>query len=233
VSIESSLLPTSGAGASGYPPVLPPTDLPYEDGIPLESSWHFFQIALLIEVVNCRFDALDDFYAGGDMFIYFNLEQLKTRDFRGPDFFYVKGVPRRPLRKYWATWDEGGRFPDVIMELLSPSTAATDRTIKKDIYERVFRTPEYFLYDPDAEQLQGFQLDGQQRYQPIQPNERGWLWSGRLGGWIGKWQGAYQGQPATWVRLFDEQGNLWTTQGERLTQTQAELAQLQSRLAKP
>lgn len=98
MSIESIPLPTYTGPGPAYLPTPPPKDLPYEDGVPLESSWHLFQINLLLEVVNCRFDALDDFYAGGNMFIYFNLDQLKKQDFRGPDFFYVKGVPRRPLR---------------------------------------------------------------------------------------------------------------------------------------
>jgi Uma2 family endonuclease len=231
VTIESSQLRSHAAFEPAYPPALPPKDLPCEDGVPLESAWHFLQIALLIELVNGRFDAFDDFYAGGNMFIYFNLEQLKNQDFRGPDFFYVKGVARRPLRKYWATWDEGGRLPDFLLELLSPSTAAIDRTTKKDIYEKVFRTPEYFLYDPDADHLEGWRLDANQRYQSIQPGDSGRIQSEQLGGWIGRWQGAYQGQPATWLRLFDEHRNPWPTQAERLAQAQAEIGALQARLA--
>jgi Uma2 family endonuclease len=226
MSIPSTLLPVF---EPAYLPTPPPKDLPYEDGVPLESSWHLFQINLLLEVVNCRFDALDDFYAGGNMFIYFNLDQLKNQDFRGPDFFYIRGVPRRPLRKYWAIWGEGGRFPDVIMELLSPTTAKIDRTVKKDVYEQVFRTPEYFLYDPDADRLEGWRLSG--TYQSIEPNERGWFWSERLGGWIGRWQGAYQGQPATWIRVFDEQGQPWPTFAERSENVaEAKIASLQKRL---
>lgn len=52
-----------------------------------------------------------------------------NRDFRGPDFFAVLGV-------------EANRE-----ELLSPSTAAVDRGVKKDLYEQVFRTPDYFVFD--------------------------------------------------------------------------------------
>ena len=226
MSTNSSSPPTAAALEIAYPPVLPPKDLPYDGGDPLESYWHFLQIALLGEVVSCRFDALDDFCVGGNMFVYFNLDQLKNQDFRGPDFFYVKGVPRYPMRKYWAIWDEGGRFPDLIIELLSPTTARTDRTVKKEIYEKTFRTPEYFLYDPDADRLEGFRLDGHQTYQPIDASERGWLWSERLGGWLGTWQGDYRHR-ATWLRLYDEQGNLWPTFGERAT---AEIASLKARI---
>jgi Uma2 family endonuclease len=41
-------------------------------------------------------------------------------------------------------WEEGGRYPEVIFEFLSPSTRQADRTVKKELYEQVFRTPEYY-----------------------------------------------------------------------------------------
>jgi Uma2 family endonuclease len=37
-------------------------------------------------------------------------------------------------------------YPDVIVELLSDSTAAQDKGTKKDIYERVFKTSDYFVF---------------------------------------------------------------------------------------
>ena len=81
------------------------------------------------------------------MFIYFSSTQAR-QDFRGPDFFTVlDGDGDRP-RKGWMVWEEGGRYPDVIVELLSPSTAEMDKGAKKQIYERVFRTPDYFVFDP-------------------------------------------------------------------------------------
>ncbi|MEB3212092.1 MAG: Uma2 family endonuclease [Leptolyngbyaceae bacterium] len=65
------------------------------------------------------------------------------------------------------------------MELLSNSTAHVDRGAKKDIYQDIFRTPDYFWFDPDSLEFQGFHLiDG--RYEPLQPNEQGWLWSQQL-----------------------------------------------------
>ncbi len=41
-------------------------------------------------------------------------------------------------------WEEEGRYPDVIVELTSPSTARTDKVRKKAIYEGTFRTPVSF-----------------------------------------------------------------------------------------
>jgi len=44
-------------------------------------------------------------------------------------------------------WEEG-KAPDVIIELLSESTATQDKTVKKEIYQNQMRFPEYFWYDP-------------------------------------------------------------------------------------
>lgn len=64
-----------------------------------------------------------------------------------------------------------------IVELLSNSTAEVDKGTKKDIYERVFRTRDYFVFDPfAANSLEGWHLDVDRGYQASTPNERGWLW---------------------------------------------------------
>jgi hypothetical protein len=141
------------------------------------------------------------------MFIYFSLEHARNRDFRGPDFFYVNDVAWNPLRPYWVVWEEGGRYPDVIIELASASTEEEDRTTKKVVYERTFRTPEYFLFDPDSGNLEGWRLtdDG---YQPIAPNEKSRLWCMQLQHWLGVWDGAYQGCESRWLRFFDQQGRV-------------------------
>ncbi len=105
-----------------------PFELVYSDGIPLETEWHATQFPFLIEVI-CQAMAEQgrtDFYVSGDMFVYYSVEQAWAvkkgrRYFRGPDVFWVGGVDRH-LRKAWVSWEEGGRLPDVIIELLSPST---------------------------------------------------------------------------------------------------------------
>jgi hypothetical protein len=50
------------------------------------------------------------------------------------------------------------RFPDVIIELLSESTQTIDKGEKKALYERVFRTGEYYLYDPFSQEFLGYHL---------------------------------------------------------------------------
>jgi Uma2 family endonuclease len=98
---------------------------------------------------------------------------LKKRDFRGPDFFVVLNTEKRP-RKSWVVGGEGGKYPDVIVEILSLSTANTDRTKKKELYQNTFRRPDYFWFDPETLEFQEFRLAGGE-YQPLSPNEYGYL----------------------------------------------------------
>jgi len=189
-------------------PELPPTDLPYDDGEPLESNRHRIGMNVLIEGLEQAWRDRDDFFAGGNMFIYYSLRQARNVDFRGPDFFAVVGVERERDRRYWAVWDEDGRYPDVIVELMSPSTAKIDREDKKDLYERTFHTRNYFIYNPyEPDSLQGWRLSNG-RYEPITPNERGWLWCDALELWLGLWQGTILREPAPWLRFYTADGEL-------------------------
>lgn len=47
--------------------------------------------------------------------------------------------------------------PDLVVEILSPSTSGYDRTEKKLVYERS-GVKEYWIIDPDTQVVQGFQL---------------------------------------------------------------------------
>jgi Uma2 family endonuclease len=204
-----------------------PFELVYSDGEPLETEWHARQIPLLMEVIRQAMAerGRSDFFVCGDMFVYYSVEQAwdvaKGRPyFRGPDVFWVGGAEPRGFRKAWVAWEEGGRLPDVIVELLSPSTAEIDRTVKKDLYARVFRTPEYYLYEPDTRTLEGFRLAGR-TYRPMASDDRGRLWSEQLGASLGLWHGVWSGKEGDWVRLFRSDGNLVPT-GEEAEWQRAE-----------
>jgi hypothetical protein len=65
------------------------------------------------------------------------------------------------------------------------------------------------VFDPfDPNSLAGWRLDENFRYQPIVPNEQGWLWCQTLGFWLGTWEGTIDREPAVWLRFYDEAGNL-------------------------
>jgi Uma2 family endonuclease len=174
-----------------------PTDL-WSDEPPLESDLHLQQIILLLTSLDWLWQERQDYYASGNLTIYYNPEQLKKRDFCGPDFFVVLDTEKRP-RKSWVVWGEGGKFPNVIIEILSDSTAPLDRTKKKQLYQDTFRTPNYFWFDPNTLEFQGFSLEENQ-YEPIRPNAQGWLWSEELDLYLGVWEEK--------LRYFTEAGEL-------------------------
>ena len=214
-------------------PFIPP-NIPSEDGIPMETQYHRFQANLLTDSLETRWAGRKDFYSGGNMFVHYSVTRALNKDFRGPDFFVVLDVDHDRPRDYWASWDEEGRLPDVIVELLSESTEHEDRTRKKDVYQKVFHTHEYFLYRPGARDVEGFRLG--ERYLPVRPDERGWLWSEKLDCWLGFWTGPYLGLESTWLRMFEKDGTMVLTDGERekarADAAEAELARLRAELAR-
>ena len=210
----------------------PPTDLIFDDGEPLESYRHRTGMNVLIRSLQQLWCDRNDYFTGGNMFIYYSSTQVRNRDFRGPDFFAVLNIDGTNTRQGWVVWDENGRYPDVIVELMSPSTAAIDKGIKKDLYEQTFRTSDYFVYDPfNPRSLQGWHLDDNQKYQPLIPNEHGWLWSRRLGLWLGTWEGTVERETTIWARFYDAAGNL-VLLPEEAAKSQAEAAKSQAEAAK-
>ena len=145
----------------------------------MESSLHHEQTVILEKSLERWWKDRDDFFIGVNLSIYFSRQQLKTHDFRGPDVFIVLNTERQP-RTSWVVWEEDGKYPDVIIELLSDSTAEIDRTIKKEIYQDRFRTSEYFWFSVDTLEFVGWHMPDRE-YVSIEPNERGWLWSNSLG----------------------------------------------------
>ena len=202
-------------------------ELPDSDGEPMENEREYFQMSLLLEALDQYWHDRQDFYAGGNMFVYYSVEQAHQilaeeaeparprRAFRGPDLFVVVGVDGSFRRQKWVVWEEEGRYPDVIFEFLSPSTWRIDQTTKKTLYEQIFKTREYYWYDPyDPREFQSWQLALDNGYQAMTPDARGWIWSPTLHLWIGRWEGMYRRDQTTWLRFYDPEGQLVLTSRE-------------------
>ncbi|GAB4112992.1 MAG: hypothetical protein OHK0050_15290 [Roseiflexaceae bacterium] len=190
------------------PETFPPTDLPSEDGVPMESPWHAGSGPLIKSAYLAhRGGVMTDFYIGMNMFVYYSWKQVRDDDYRGPDLYFVEGVDGQKPRRYWAIWDEDGRYPDMVIELLSASTEKEDLTTKHRIYLEQFRLREYFCIASECSQLFGWR-NRSGSFEAISPNEQGWLWSEYLGLWIGPWQGIYMGEEHTWPRLYHPDGSL-------------------------
>ena len=154
------------------------------------------------------------------MFIYFSLVQARQRDYRGPDFFIVTDVDGRYQRDAWVVWEENGRYPDLIIELLSPSTADVDKTVKKTLDERMFRTSEYHCHDPASQELSGRHLQGEE-YAPLTPGPHGRLWSTSYSSGWETTRGFSCEKKGSRLRFFDDEGQAVPT-AEESDRTQAE-----------
>jgi Uma2 family endonuclease len=201
-----------------------PTNL-YSDEPPLETDFHRNQIDLLIRLLKYWWQDRPDFYISGNLTVYYNEQQLKSREFRGPDIFIVLGAEKKD-RRSWAVWEEGGKYPNVVIELLSSSTATVDRGKKKDLYQNIWRVPEYYWFHPETLEFAGFQLVNG-KYEAVVPTERGWLWSKQLG--------LYLGIHERQLRWFTAEGQLIPLPEEQerqaKEQAQQEVVQAQQRIA--
>jgi Uma2 family endonuclease len=188
-------------------------DLPCDDGIPMETYRHKLQMDILVDAYSnwLIMNQLDGF-VGGNMFVYFSPSQVRNQDYRGPDVFVAMDVPPGE-RKSWVVWQEG-KAPDVVIELLSDSTARRDKTEKKQIYQDRLRVPEYFWYDPfDPTDLAGFSLE-RGVYTPLSVDGQQRLISDRLGLALVRWQGMFKHVEAVWLRWATLEGELLPTDGE-------------------
>jgi Uma2 family endonuclease len=201
-------------------------EIVFDDGEPLESPWHHEQMDLLFHLLRQLREEQrrTDVYIGANQFVYYTVEQARqvaaevarrgAPEVRGPDVFWIADVDPRREREGWVAWEEGGRLPDVIFELLSKSNTRAHREGKKNLYAQVFGTAEYFVTGRKGRRLDGFRLSGG-AYQPIVPDARGWLWSEELGLFVGLWQGWVGDQEADWVRLYRPDGTLVPTPQEQ------------------
>ena len=206
--------------AAQFADLMPDATQLHSDEPEVESSLHYAQLALLVSCLEWLWRDRSDFFIGANLTIYFSRQQLKNRDFRGPDFFLVKQTQKQP-RRSWVVWEEDGKYPDLIIELLSPATAESDKTLKKTLYQDRFRTPEYFWFSPETLELTGFRLIAQQ-YDRIPATPEGYLWSEALGLFLG----LHQGQ----LRYFTPDKQLALTPEEAALQAQQRADQLAAQL---
>ncbi len=178
----------------------------------------------------------DQIFIASDLNLYYDPKH--TLWFKRPDWFAVLGISRlyqqTELRLSYVVWQEG-IDPNVVVELLSPSTEKEDfgQTLREinqpptkwEVYEKILRIPYYIIFDRYTDNLRVFQnIAG--RYQELSiSNSRIWLRELELG--IGLWQGTYQNVTRLWLRWYDTTGNWIPTPVE---QEQAKTQRLAARL---
>ncbi len=75
-----------------------------------------------------------------------------------PDVYVAFGRPRGHRGSY-RVWEEGGVFPQVVFEVLSPGNTVREMSRKRQFYRR-HGAEEYYVYDPDRNMLQGWLRSG-------------------------------------------------------------------------
>jgi len=113
-------------------------------------------------------------FVAGDLFWYPVEGEPGIRT--APDTLVVFGRPKGHRGSY-RQWEEGNIAPQVVFEIRSPGNRFGEMLHKFQFYER-HGVEEYYLYDPDFNELEGW-IRNQQRLQPI-PVINGWI-SPRLG----------------------------------------------------
>ena len=152
-------------------------EYPDSDGEPMaENDAQLTAMIYAISSLREWFDSREDVYVGGDMLMYYRMNDNETRV--APDVFVVVGVVSRHLRRSWITWREG-RSPDFVMELASGSTWRRDMVAKQDIYAEM-GVLEYWRFDPSGDYfsppLVGELLeDGQYTGMPLATDDEGIL----------------------------------------------------------
>lgn len=146
-------------------------DYPSGDNRPVgETPRHINNMVKLRDALDRHYADDPNFFAAANMFVYYVPgERLKHVS---PDVFVVFGVPRDKPRKKYLVWEEGGRTPDLVIELTSASTRDEDVDDKMWLYRQMLGVREYILFDPYAEYLdpplQGYRLEHGE-YVPIEP----------------------------------------------------------------
>ncbi len=139
-----------------------PVFYPVSDGKPMaETQIHQEAMIELIQGLQDWYAADPLVYVAGNMFLYF-VEGNPKRNV-SPDVMVVQGVAKT-VRDCYMTWQEGGKAPDLVIEVSSKSTHREDLGSKFTLYRDELRVREYILFDPLDDylepRLQGFRLDG-------------------------------------------------------------------------
>ncbi len=158
---------------------------PESDGEPmaetLDNAVQMVDLQWTLQTLFARQGRAGTTTVGGNQFVYYN--PLNGRENISPDVYVAFNRPP-PGPNKWQTWVEGG-FPDIVWEITSPSTQATDLSEAPDgkvaRYARL-GAKEYYIYDPEQEMdppFLGFALRDE-RMQPLPVRPGGGIYSALL-----------------------------------------------------
>jgi Uma2 family endonuclease len=127
---------------------------PDSDGQPMaDNTKQFRWIVLIKENLELLFADEPDVFVAGDLLWYPVEGHPKIRV--APDAMVVFGRPKGDRGSY-RQWEEDNIPPQVVFEILLPGNRVKEMTRKLQFYER-YGVEEYYIYDPDSNELEGLQ----------------------------------------------------------------------------
>jgi Uma2 family endonuclease len=136
-------------------PLITPPEIEYpdSDGMPVAENTLPFQWIVTIQG-NLDLLVSDDpnVFVAGDNLIYPVEGDNVTR--LAPDVYVAFGRPKGHRGSY-KVWREGGVFPQVVFEVLSPQNTRAEMEATRQFYEK-YGAEEYYILDPDHLRMQGF-----------------------------------------------------------------------------
>ena len=226
--------PIKITGSPSVPLTLPDhKQLPDSDGTFVKNFQEHPQSIVLTSSIAPVLDKLhpDGRYCiGQDSGIYWRMMEPPEKGAEAPDWFYVPNVP--PLldgeyRRSYVLWKEYVA-PLIAIEFVSGNGAEerdatppseTDKAGKFWVYEQAIRIPFYVIFEGFRDSLEAYQLING-RYAQMQTNGRGHYAIPPMGVELG----LLLENGVSWLRWWDESGNLLLTGDERaIAEKQARL----------
>lgn len=153
----------------------PKIQYPDSDGRPMaDNTLQFEWIVTLQGGLDAMFRDWPDVFVAGDL-LWYPVEG-DNKLCAAPDALVVFGRPKG-YRGSYRQWEEDGIAPQVVFEVLSPNNRWSAMLDKFRFYEQ-FGVEEYYVFDPDKVELDGYLRQGD-RLEPIE-HVNGWQ-SPRLG----------------------------------------------------
>lgn len=127
---------------------------PESDGRPMADNTRQFRwIVMIQQNIDWLYANDGNVFVAGDL-LWYPLEGRNTI-VTAPDVMVVFGRPKGDRGSY-QQWKEAGIAPQVVFEILSPSNSRTEMEKKLLFYDR-YGVEEYYIYDPETDNLTGWQ----------------------------------------------------------------------------
>lgn len=189
-------------------------DYPESDGQPMaENTKQFEWIVTIKENLDSM---LHEAFVAGDLFWYPVLGDNTIK--QAPDVLVALGRPKGHRGSY-KQWEENNVAPQVVFEILSPGNRVMEMLKKERFYER-YGVLEYYVYDPDDNELAGWQRQAGQ-----------WQRIAELHDWVSPLLGIRFAWTAETLVIYRADGNRFETFAELAHRVEVERQAKEAALA--